>query len=44
VVDGQYKLQAGSRVKMADATPKPDSQKPKAEDNPKSKTQSKAKS
>jgi multidrug efflux system membrane fusion protein len=30
VVDGQYKLQAGSRVKMADATAKPDSQKPKA--------------
>jgi multidrug efflux system membrane fusion protein len=30
VVDGQYKLQAGSRVKMADAATKPDSQKPKA--------------
>jgi multidrug efflux system membrane fusion protein len=36
VVDGQYKLQQGSRVKMADATAKPESRMPKAEGNPKS--------
>jgi multidrug efflux system membrane fusion protein len=44
VVDGQYKLQQGSRVKMADAAAKPASQKPKAEDNSKSESRSKAKS
>jgi multidrug efflux system membrane fusion protein len=44
VVDGQYKLQAGSRVKMADAAAKPDSQKPKAAGTPKTDTRSKAKS
>jgi multidrug efflux system membrane fusion protein len=40
VVDGQYKLQAGSRVKMADAAAKPASQKPKAEDGTRTKTKS----
>jgi len=44
VVDGQYKLQQGSRVKMADATPKPENRKPKAEGSPKSESQTKAKS
>jgi multidrug efflux system membrane fusion protein len=44
VVDGQYKLQAGSHVKMADAAAKPDSQKPKAEANPKAESRTKAKS
>jgi multidrug efflux system membrane fusion protein len=37
VVDGQYKLQQGSRVKMADATAKPESRKPKAETRTKTK-------
>ena len=44
VVDGQYKLQAGSRVKMADAAAKPASQKPKAEDDSKTGNRTKAKS
>ena len=55
VVDGQYKLQQGSRVKMADATAKPENRKPstlrspatedgKAEGNPKSGNRSKSKS
>jgi multidrug efflux system membrane fusion protein len=44
VVDGQYKLQQGSRVKMADAAPKPESRKPKADGSPKAEGQSKAKS
>jgi multidrug efflux system membrane fusion protein len=44
VVDGQYKLQQGSRVKMADATPKPESRKPKAEGSPKADSRSKGKS
>jgi membrane fusion protein, multidrug efflux system len=44
VVDGQYKLQQGSRVKMADGAAKTDSRKPKAEGNPKAKTQAKSKS
>jgi multidrug efflux system membrane fusion protein len=38
VVDGQYKLQQGSRVKMADAAPKPESRKPKAEGRSKAKS------
>jgi multidrug efflux system membrane fusion protein len=44
VVDGQYKLQAGSRVKMADAAAKPASQKPKAEDDSNTGTRTKTKS
>jgi multidrug efflux system membrane fusion protein len=44
VVDGQYKLQQGSRVKMADAAGKSEGRMPKAEGNPKSETRSKAKS
>jgi membrane fusion protein, multidrug efflux system len=44
VVDGQYKLQAGSRVKMADAAAKPEGRKPKTEGKPKAESQSKAKS
>jgi len=44
VVDGQYKLQQGSRVKMADATAKPETRNPKAEGKPKSEGRSKAKS
>jgi multidrug efflux system membrane fusion protein len=44
VVDGQYKLQAGSRVKMADGAGKSEVRSPKAEGSPKSETRSKAKS
>ncbi len=43
VVDGQYKLQQGSRVKMADATPKPETRMPKAEGSPKADSRSKGK-
>jgi multidrug efflux system membrane fusion protein len=43
VVDGQYKLQQGSHVKMADATPKPETRNPKAEGSPKSESRSKGK-
>jgi multidrug efflux system membrane fusion protein len=35
VVDGQYKLQDGSRVKVADASSKPETRTPKAEGTPK---------
>ena len=42
VVDGQYKLQQGSRVKMADAKPKPETRTPKAEGNPKPEARSKS--
>jgi hypothetical protein len=42
VVDGQYKLQQGSRVKMADGGGgKFEGRKPKAEGNPKSEIRSK---
>ena len=42
VVDGQYKLQQGSRVKMADGGGgKSEGRKPKAEGNPKSEIRSK---
>jgi multidrug efflux system membrane fusion protein len=44
VVDGQYKLQQGSRVKMADGAGKPEARSPKAEGSPKSEARSKAKS
>src|ERR1035441_10305158 len=44
VVDGQYKLQTGSRVKVADGTAKSEGRKPKAEGSPKSEARSKAKS
>jgi multidrug efflux system membrane fusion protein len=44
VVDGQYKLQQGSRVKMADGGGKPENRNPKSEGKPKSETRSKAKS
>jgi membrane fusion protein, multidrug efflux system len=44
VVDGQYKLQQGSRVKTADAGAKPEGRNPKAEGSPKSETRSKDKS
>jgi multidrug efflux system membrane fusion protein len=44
VVDGQYKLQKGSRIKLADGAAKSESRKPKAEGNPKPETRSKAKS
>ena len=44
VVDGQYKLQQGSRVKMADAAAKSEGRKAEAEDNPKTETRSKTKS
>ena len=43
VVDGQYKLQQGSRVKMADAGAKPEGRNPKAEGSPKSESRSKGK-
>jgi membrane fusion protein, multidrug efflux system len=43
VVDGQYKLQQGSRIKIPDATPKAESQRPKAEGSQKSKGRSKTK-
>ena len=36
VVEGQYKLQQGSRVKIADGTAKSEAPKPRAEENPKS--------
>ena len=42
VVEGQYKLQQGSRVKMADAGGKTESRNPKAEGSPKSEGRSKA--
>src|ERR1017187_4659835 len=38
VVDGQYKLQQGSRVKMADGAVNPESRKPKAEGRSKAKS------
>ena len=44
VVDGQYKLQQGSRVKMADAAAKAEGRTPKAEGSPKSESRSKGKS
>jgi membrane fusion protein, multidrug efflux system len=44
VVDGQYKLQQGSHVKMADGAAKTEGRKPKAEGSPKSEARSKAKS
>jgi multidrug efflux system membrane fusion protein len=44
VVDGQYKLQTGSRVKVADGTAKAESRSPKVEGSPKSEARSKAKS
>jgi multidrug efflux system membrane fusion protein len=44
VVDGQYKLQQGSRVKMADAAAKSEGGKAEAESNPKAESQSKTKS
>jgi membrane fusion protein, multidrug efflux system len=44
VVDGQYKLQDGSRVKSADATAKSEGPKPKSEGNPKSEARTQSKS
>jgi multidrug efflux system membrane fusion protein len=44
VVDGQYKLQQGSRVKLADGGGKTETRKPKAEGSPKSESRSKGKS
>ena len=44
VVDGQYKLQQGSRVKLADGGGKTETRKPKAEGSPKSENRSKGKS
>jgi membrane fusion protein, multidrug efflux system len=44
VVDGQYKLQQGSRVKMADGAVKPETRGSKPEGSPKSEGRSKAKS
>jgi multidrug efflux system membrane fusion protein len=44
VVDGQYKLQQGSHVKMADGAAKTEGRKPKAEGSPKPETRSNAKS
>ena len=44
VVDGQYKLQQGSRVKMADGAVKPETRGPKSDGSPKSEGRSKAKS
>jgi multidrug efflux system membrane fusion protein len=44
VVDGQYKLQQGSRVKMADAAAKPERGKAEDEGRPKAESQSKSKS
>ena len=44
VVDGQYKLQTGSHVKLADGGGKPEARSPKAEGSPKSEGRSKAKS
>jgi multidrug efflux system membrane fusion protein len=43
VVEGQFKLQRGSRVRLADAAGKPEVRSPKAEGKPKSKGQGKAK-
>jgi len=44
VVEGYYKLQQGSRVKLADASSASAGQSPKAEESPKSEGQSKGKS
>jgi multidrug efflux system membrane fusion protein len=44
VVAGMYKLQQGSRIKLADAAPKPESSKAEDEGNPKAERQSKTKS
>ena len=44
VVEGQFKLQQGSRVRLADAGGKSEGRSPKAEGNPKSEGRSKAKS
>ena len=44
VVEGQYKLQQGSRVKLADASGGSAGQSPKAQGNPKSEGRSKTKS
>jgi multidrug efflux system membrane fusion protein len=44
VVEGQYKLQEGSRVKLADAAGEAEGRSPKAEGNPKSEGRSKGKS
>jgi multidrug efflux system membrane fusion protein len=43
VVEGQYKLQQGSRVKLADASGEAEGRSPKAEGNPKSEGRSKGK-
>ena len=42
VVDGQYKLQQGSRVKMADGKGKSDIRSPKSEGNPKAESRKKS--
>jgi multidrug efflux system membrane fusion protein len=44
VLEGQYKLQRGSRVKLADATGKSEGPSPKSERSPKSEGRSKSKS
>ena len=44
VVDGQYKLQQGSRIKTADGGAKSEIRNPKTEGNPKSETRTKTKS
>ena len=42
VVDGQYKLQKGSRIKTADAGGKPETRNPKSEGNPKTESRKKS--
>jgi membrane fusion protein, multidrug efflux system len=44
VVEGQFKLQQGSRVRMADAAAKSEPRSPKAEGSPKTEGRGKAKS
>jgi membrane fusion protein, multidrug efflux system len=44
VLEGQYKLQAGSRIRIADGADKSESRPTKPEGNPKAETRSKAKS
>jgi multidrug efflux system membrane fusion protein len=44
VVEGQYKLQQGSRIKIADATGKTEGRGPKAEGSPNAERRTKTKS
>jgi multidrug efflux system membrane fusion protein len=44
VVEGQFKLQQGSRIKLADATGQPEARSPKPDGSPKSETRTKTKS